>query len=84
VIATDPGTITRVQGVGFSSPKTRVVTGGIRARLTVARNHSLVDGLGTFYTLYFIYTPLDYLKYTSPTLKNVVFPLLMQFLTWTS
>jgi hypothetical protein len=26
VIATDPGTITRVQGVGFSSPKTRVVT----------------------------------------------------------
>jgi hypothetical protein len=26
VIATDPGTITRVQGVGFLSPKTRVVT----------------------------------------------------------
>jgi hypothetical protein len=26
LIATDPGTITRVQGVGFSSPKTRVVT----------------------------------------------------------
>jgi hypothetical protein len=26
VIATDRGTITRVQGVGFSSPKTRVVT----------------------------------------------------------
>jgi hypothetical protein len=23
--------------------------------LTVARNHSLVDSLGTFYTLYFIY-----------------------------
>jgi hypothetical protein len=28
VIATDPGTITRVQGVGFSSLKTRVVTFG--------------------------------------------------------
>jgi hypothetical protein len=26
VIATDPGTITRVQGVEFSSPKIRVVT----------------------------------------------------------
>jgi hypothetical protein len=30
--------------------------------LTVARNLSLVDSLGTFYTLYFIYTPLNYLK----------------------
>jgi hypothetical protein len=33
VIATDLGTITRVQGVGFLSPKTRFVTGGIRAVL---------------------------------------------------
>jgi hypothetical protein len=52
--------------------------------LTVTRNHRLVDSLGTFYMLYFIYTPLDYLKYTSPTLKNSIFPPLMQFLTWTS
>jgi hypothetical protein len=29
VIATDPGTITRVQGVRFSSPKTRVVATAI-------------------------------------------------------
>jgi hypothetical protein len=39
--------------------------------LTVARNHSLVNSLGTFYTLYFIYIPLNYLKYTSPTLKEL-------------
>jgi hypothetical protein len=52
--------------------------------LTVARNPRLVDSLGTFYTLYFVYIPLDYLKYTSPTLKNSIFPPLMQFLTWTS
>jgi hypothetical protein len=52
--------------------------------LTVARNLSLVDILGTFYTLYFIYIRLDYLKYTSPTLKNSIFSPLMQFLTWTS
>jgi hypothetical protein len=37
VIATDPRTITRVQGVGISSPKTRVVTvvvGMSTARMT--------------------------------------------------
>jgi hypothetical protein len=34
VIATDPETITRVQGVGFSSPKTRVVTEWLRSGLT--------------------------------------------------
>jgi hypothetical protein len=49
--------------------------------LTVARNHRLVDSLGTFYTLYFVYIPLDYLKYTSPTLKNSIFPVLKQFIT---
>jgi hypothetical protein len=71
VIAIDPGTITRVQGVGFTSPKTWVVQVVSKPYLTVAHNPRLVDSLGTFYTLYFIYTPLNYMKYTFPTLKKL-------------
>jgi hypothetical protein len=33
LIATDPGTVAEVQGLGFSSPKIQGVTGGIRAIL---------------------------------------------------
>jgi hypothetical protein len=38
VIATDPGTITRVHGVEFSSPKTQVVTVGAKNKFEANAN----------------------------------------------
>jgi hypothetical protein len=39
--------------------------------LTVARNPRLVDGLGTFYTLYFIYIPLELFEIYLPHFEKL-------------
>jgi hypothetical protein len=72
VIATDPKTITRVQGVRFSSPKTRVVTGGIRIVLDRRTSPSNGRYFSTAQTSWFEYILLDLytkpLKYTTTSL----------------